>query len=154
METFLSALAPYSDAQVERACAAFMRRNSPFPPSAGELAHECGLTVVYEVDQEKLARYRAQGTPKSAMSEEEREAAKARVAKLFADFKAGLPPKDDAIWKGSGSIWKPPPLGSLIADDLMALMPVQPMTEQPPEQPAEQPAPEPVLEEAEDGPLF
>lgn len=148
METFLSALAPYSDAQVERACATFMRRNSPFPPSAGELAHECGQTVCYEVDQTKLARYRAHGEPPSTMSEDERAASRARVAKMYAEFRAGLPPKDEAIWKSSsGSAWKPPPLGSLIAADLMALMPTQPTPE--PETEAQE-----TPEAIEDAPLF
>ncbi len=144
VETYLSVLDPYSDAQVEKACHAVMRRNSPFPPSAGELAHECAATVVYEPDQAKLARFRAQGEPPSAMSEEERAAGRARVAKMLADFKAGLPPRDEVIWSGKSS-WKPGPLGSLIAADLMALMPARPM----PEQTAES-----AIPDADDAPLF
>lgn len=125
IEVYLTALEPYSDAQVETACGVFMRRNSPFPPSTGELAHECGAAVVYVADQAKLARFRAQGEPPSTMSEEERAAGRARVAKMMAEFKAGLPPKDEAIW-AVGTHWKPGPLGSLIAADLMALMPKEP----------------------------
>lgn len=99
-----------------------MRRNNPFPPSAGELAHECGAAVVYKPDQAKLAKFRAQGEPASTMSEEEKAAGRARVAKMIQDFKLGLPPPDKAVWSGK-SVWKPGPVGSLIADDLMALMP-------------------------------
>lgn len=124
VEVFLSALEPYSDAQVETACQVVMRRNSPFPPSAGELAHECGAAVVYVPDQAKLAKFRAQGEPASTMSEEERAAGRARVAKMLADFKAGLPLADKAISaREVVTRWKPGPLGSLIADDLMKLMP-------------------------------
>lgn len=133
METFLSALAPYSEAQVEKACQVFMRRNSPFPPSAGELAHECGAAQVYQVDQEKLAKFRAQGEPASTMTEAERAAGRAKVAKMVADFKLGLPPSDKAIQaRGDiGTHWKPGPLGSLIAEDLMKLMPNEPPPIQP-----------------------
>lgn len=125
MEVFLSALEPYSDEQVKTACQTVMRRNSPFPPSAGELAHECGAAVVYVPDQTKLAKFRAQGEPAATMSEEERAAGRARVAKMLADFKAGLPPRDEAIQARAetGSRWKPGPIGSLIAEDLMKLMP-------------------------------
>lgn len=134
-----------------------MRRNSPFPPSAGELAHECGAARVYEVDQTKLAKFRSQGEPASTMSEEERAAGRARVAKMLADFKAGLPPRDEAIQARAetGTRWKPGPLGSLIAEDLMKLMPKEPlsafdaMQEPPPFQPDVQ-----AIEIDDDAPLF
>lgn len=104
METFLHALEPYSDAQVERACAAMMRRNSPFPPSAGELAHECGRTVVYAPDPEKLIRFRAQGEPVSRRSDEERAASRARVQAMYDAWRAQLPASDDKLVKSVGKM--------------------------------------------------
>jgi hypothetical protein len=113
VETYLDVLADFSDDQVRVACNAVMRRNNPFPPSAGELAHECRNAVVHVVDQAKLARFRAHGEPPDKRTPEERAASRARVARMVEEFRASLPQAENE-GAGNRSFWRPGPLGALL----------------------------------------
>lgn len=124
MESYLLALDRFSDEQVKVACKNILGKCGAFVPSASELIEECKAAAVYKVDPVKLARFRGEShePPKAKLSEEERAANRVRVEKLIADWKAGIPIADTGP-REYKPVWKPGPIGAMIAEDLMAMMP-------------------------------
>lgn len=156
VETYLSVLEPYSDAQIEAACQAFMRRNNPFPPSAGELAHECKAAVVYTPDPERLKRLRGSGEPSDTRSAEEKAASRQRVAAMYAAWRAGVEPTGRRAAVGDAETGHCPSSGPIkIGEGLQEFLVGMMGKEPPPVGPVEVVAPSArVIEVDDDAPLF
>lgn len=100
--TYLDVLSIYSDADVEAACRAMMRRASAFPPSAGELRAECERVVMAT----RPAPFSSDRNlpPPDKRTDEEKAASRARVAKMYAEWRAGLPASEASLAKAVGGV--------------------------------------------------
>lgn len=102
MTTYLDVLSIYSDADVEAACRAMMRRASAFPPSAGELRAECERVAVSKLPP--VGSRDKNAPPPDMRTDEERAASRIRVARIYAEWKAGLPPSEAGLAKAVGGM--------------------------------------------------
>lgn len=84
------------------ACQNVMRRDSAFPPSAGELRAECERVVVSRLPPVSRDK---NGPPPDMRTDEEKAASRARVAKIYAEWKAGLPSSEKELAKTVGGIF-------------------------------------------------
>lgn len=153
VETYLAVLEIYSDTDVHVACQNMMRRNSAFPPSAGELRAECERIVVQTmapVSRDKNL------PPPDKRTDEEKAASRERVAKMYAEWKAQLPASDRPLAKSIGGIFGVPDsrekhvgpvsLGEGLQSYFMGMIERNP--------PATHEAPPAVIEVDDDAPLF
>lgn len=102
VETYLSVLEIYSDDQVRAACQNIMRHDRAFPPSAGELRAECERVTVSMLPPVSRDRNLP---PPDKRTDEEKAASRARVAKIYAEWKAGLPASDAGLAKAVGGMF-------------------------------------------------
>lgn len=107
--TYLDVLAIYSDTEVETACRNMMRRNSAFPPSAGELRGECERVVTST--RPAPVSHDLNLPPPDKRTDEEKAASRARVAKMYEAWRAGLPPAERGLAKAVGGMLGASPAG-------------------------------------------
>lgn len=96
MKIFLDCLTIYDDSVVDAACRNISREAREFPPSAGEVRAACERIMIAS-QPHKGGKQGNYGRPLDRLTEEEKEASKARVAEMVKRYKESLPPPDPAF---------------------------------------------------------
>ena len=153
LETYLAVLEIYSESTVETACQNLIRRDSAFPPSAGEVRSECERIEIQKmppVSRDKNL------PPPDKRTDEEKAASRERVSRMYAEWKAQLPPAERPLAKALGGVLGvsanqeksigPVSLGEGLQSYFVGMIERNP--------PATREAPPAVIEIEDDAPLF
>lgn len=122
MKTFLDCLTIYEDSVVDAACRNISREAREFPPSAGEVRAACERIMI-AAQPHKGGKQGNYGRPLDRLTDEEKEASKARVAEMVKRYKENLPPPDPAFSASKYGQKKDAPvsLGSALIESMMRL---------------------------------
>ena len=122
MKSFLDCLTIYDDQVVDAACRNIAREARECPPSAGEVRAACERIMI-ATQPHRVSRQGNYGRPLDKLTDDEKEASKARVAEMVKRYKESLPPPDPAFSAGKYSQKKDAPvsLGNALVESMMRL---------------------------------